>query len=192
MLHSQINSNFKISLFTNSNICSLTNILYFSVTDGVESAEDILKTRFAQMKLETEAFSSIKYVGLHTTNSTTDYEPLQNAIKKELNNTSVRSARKPHLVYNTLRVLNDQFSGEMENFTDILFPDQYFTCPVKCLSCGCRCSNSMGHLREDKPHSSNTRSVLQSFTIYSLINKYFKFLNLYVYVYMYIYIYFFY
>nr|XP_034175309.1 zinc finger FYVE domain-containing protein 1-like [Osmia lignaria]XP_034175310.1 zinc finger FYVE domain-containing protein 1-like [Osmia lignaria]XP_034175311.1 zinc finger FYVE domain-containing protein 1-like [Osmia lignaria] len=129
--------------------------------NGVESAEDILITRFAQMKLETEAYSSIKYVGLHTTNSTTDYEPLQNAIKKELNNTSVRSARKPHLVYNTLRVLNDQFSGEMENFTDILFPDQYFTCPVKCLSCGCRCSNSMGHLREDKPHSSNTRCRYQ-------------------------------
>lgn len=114
------------------------------------------------MKLETEAFSSIKYVGLQTANSTADYEPLQATIKKELNNTTVRSARKPHLVYDTLKVLNDKFSGEIENFSNGLFPDQYFTCPVKCLSCGCRCSNSMGHLREGKPHSSNTRLALQS------------------------------
>lgn len=113
------------------------------------------------MNLETEAFSSIKYVGLQTANSTADYEPLQIAIKKELNNTTVRSAREPHLVYNTLKVLNDKFSGKIENGSSALFPDQYFTCPVKCLSCGCRCSNSMGHLQEGKPHDSNTRSALQ-------------------------------
>ncbi|KAG7198693.1 hypothetical protein KM043_001690 [Ampulex compressa] len=124
--------------------------------NGSESAEDVLRTRFAQMRLETEAFSSIKYVGLQTITSTTDYEPLRVAIETELNNTTVRSARKPYLVYNTLKVLNDKFSGEIENFSNILFPDQYFTCPVKCLSCGCRCCNSMGHLREGKPHSSNT------------------------------------
>ncbi|XP_076243838.1 zinc finger FYVE domain-containing protein 1 [Calliopsis andreniformis] len=129
--------------------------------NGLESAEDILRTRFVQMKLETEAFSSIKYVGLQTANSITDYQPLQVTIKKELNNTTVRSARKPHLVYNTLKILNDKFSGEIENFSNGLFPDQYFTCPVKCLSCGCRCSNSMGHLREGKPHSSNSRCRYQ-------------------------------
>ncbi|XP_076756713.1 zinc finger FYVE domain-containing protein 1 isoform X1 [Xylocopa sonorina] len=129
--------------------------------NGLENAEDILRTRFAQMKLETEAFSSIKYVGIQTTKSTTDYEPLQSAIKKELYNNSVRSARKPHLVYNTLKVLNEKFSGVMENFSNILFPDQYFTCPVKCLSCGSRCSNSMGHLLEGHPHSSSSRCRYQ-------------------------------
>ncbi|XP_076669844.1 zinc finger FYVE domain-containing protein 1 isoform X2 [Andrena cerasifolii] len=129
--------------------------------NGLESAEDLLRTRLAQMNLETEAFSSIKYVGLQTANSTADYEPLQIAIKKELNNTTVRSARKPHLVYNTLKVLNDKFSGKIENGSNALFPDQYFTCPVKCLSCGCRCSNSMGHLEEGKPHDSNTRCRYQ-------------------------------
>lgn len=107
------------------------------------------------MKLETDAFSSIKYVGIQTINSTTNYELLQAAIKKELYNNSVRSARKPQLVYNTLKALNERFSGKMENFSNVLFPDQYFTCPVKCLSCGCRCSNSMGHMLE-KPHSSNS------------------------------------
>ena len=109
------------------------------------------------MRLEIEAFSSIKYVGVQTLNPPTDYEPLHSAIKNELDNTTVRSARKPHLVYNTLKILNDKFSGEIENVSNILFPDQYFTCPVKCQSCGCRCQNSMGHLREGKPHISDTR-----------------------------------
>ncbi|KZC14494.1 PREDICTED: zinc finger FYVE domain-containing protein 1-like [Dufourea novaeangliae] len=129
--------------------------------NGAESAEEILRTRFAQMKLETEAFSSMKYVSLQTANPTADYALLQATIKKELNNTTVRSARQPYLVYNTLKVLNDKFSGEIETYSNSLFPDQYFTCPVKCLSCGCRCSNSMGHLREGIPHSSNTRCRYQ-------------------------------
>ncbi|XP_031835393.1 zinc finger FYVE domain-containing protein 1 isoform X2 [Nomia melanderi] len=129
--------------------------------NGVESTEDILRTRFAEMKLETEAFSSMKYVGLQAANFTPDYEPLYTTIMKELNNTSVRSARPPHIVYNTLRILNDKFSGEIDNYSNSLFPDQYFTCPVKCLSCGCRCSNGMGHLREGKPHHSDTRCRYQ-------------------------------
>ncbi|CAK9798899.1 Zinc finger FYVE domain-containing protein 1 [Anthophora quadrimaculata] len=129
--------------------------------NGLHSAEDVLKTRFAEMKLETDAFNSIKYVGIQTTNFTTDYEPLQTAIKKELYNTTVRSARKLHLIYNMLKVLNEKFSEKMENFSNILFPDQYFTCPAKCLSCGSRCSNRMGHLLEGKPHATNNRCRYQ-------------------------------
>ncbi|XP_058809762.1 zinc finger FYVE domain-containing protein 1-like [Phymastichus coffea] len=122
-----------------------------------ESAEDILRDRFAQMELEIEAFSSIKYVGVETVELPTNYDPLKIAIKNELHNTTVRSARKPHLVYSTLKMLNDKFSGEIENVTNILFPDQYFTCPVKCFSCSSRCENSMGHIREGKPHRSDQR-----------------------------------
>lgn len=132
----------------------------FFVSDGAESAEDILRTRFTQMNLEIDAFSSIKYVGLQTVNGATDYEQLQSAIKAELNNTTVRSARKPHLVYNTFKTLNVKFSSNTESFSNTLFPDQYFTCPVKCLSCGNRCSNNMGHLRQGKPHNINIRLVL--------------------------------
>ncbi|XP_043522178.1 zinc finger FYVE domain-containing protein 1-like isoform X2 [Frieseomelitta varia] len=128
--------------------------------NGLENAEDILRTRFVQMKLETEAFNSIKYVGVQRTNSMTDYELLQTTIKKELANTTVRSTRKPHLVYNTLKILNEKFSGEMEDFS-ILFPDQYFTCPVKCLSCGSRCNSSMGHLLEGKAHTSENKCRYQ-------------------------------
>lgn len=122
-----------------------------------------MRARFAQMSLEIDAFSSIKYIGLQTVNDTTDYEQLRSAIESELNNTTVRSARKSHLVYNTLKSLNDQLSSKTENISNTLFPDQYFTCPVKCLSCDNGCNNSMGHLREGKPHSSNTRLVYKFF-----------------------------
>ncbi|GAB1859712.1 Zinc finger FYVE domain-containing protein 1 [Camponotus japonicus] len=132
----------------------LTNI-------GSESAEDILKAKFTQMNLEIDAFNSIKYVGLQMVNNTTNYEQLRSAIEAELKNTTVRSARKPQLVYNTLKNLNDQFSSEIENLSNTLFPYQYFTCPVKCLSCGNGCNNSMGHLREGKSHSSNARCKFQ-------------------------------
>ncbi|XP_012529894.1 zinc finger FYVE domain-containing protein 1 [Monomorium pharaonis] len=131
------------------------------INNASESAEDILRARFAQMSLEIDAFSSIKYIGLQTVNDTTDYEHLRSAIVSELNNTTVRSARKPHLVYNTLKSLNDQLSDETENVSNTLFPDQYFTCPIKCLSCGNGCNNSMGHFRDGKPHSSNTKCKFQ-------------------------------
>lgn len=131
------------------------------INNGSESAEDILRARFAQMGLKIDAFSSIKYVGLQTVNDTTDYEELRSAIESELNNTTVRSARKPHLVYNILKSLNDQLSSEVENVSNTLFPEQYFTCPVRCLSCDNGCGNSMGHLSEGKPHSSNIKCKFQ-------------------------------
>ncbi|XP_078046739.1 zinc finger FYVE domain-containing protein 1 [Augochlora pura] len=126
--------------------------------DGTETAEDILKKRFAELKLKTEAFSSVKYVGLQATRSTADYEPLYDAIKKEL---AVRCARHPESVYNTLKILNDKSPEEINDYSNCLFSDQCFICPVKCLSCGCRCTNSMGHLREGVPHNSDSRCRYQ-------------------------------
>lgn len=115
------------------------------------------------MNQKIDAFNSIKYIGLQTVNDITDYEQLRSAIMNELANTTVRSARKPHLVYNILKNLNDQLSSETESVSNTLFPDQYFTCPVKCLSCENGCNNSMGHLRDGKPHSSNTRLIVLVF-----------------------------
>ncbi|XP_017879092.1 zinc finger FYVE domain-containing protein 1-like isoform X2 [Ceratina calcarata] len=129
--------------------------------NSLENVEDVLRARFVQLKLETEAFSSIKYVGIHTKNSATNYERLRTAVKRELYNNNIRSPRKPHVVYNTLKVLNETFIGELDNASNVLFPDQYFTCPAKCLSCGSRCCNSMGHL-EGKPHSSNSKCRYQN------------------------------
>lgn len=125
------------------------------------------------MSLEIDAFSSIKYVGLQRVNNATDYEELRSTIATELKNTTVRSARKPLLVYNMLKNLNDEFSSETESFSSTLFPEQYFVCPVKCLSCDNGCTNSIGHLREGKPHNSNSRLVL-SYT--NVIDAYDRFI----------------
>lgn len=124
--------------------------------DELESAEDILKTKCIQMSIGIDAFNSIQYVGLQTVNNVVNYEQLRSAIETELNNT-VRSARKADLVYNALRNLDEYFSNKTGNFSDTLLPEQYFTCPFKCLLSDSRCNNSMGHVREGKRHSSNTR-----------------------------------
>lgn len=51
------------------------------------------------------------------------------------------------------QILNEKFSGEIEDVSyEIMFPDQYFTCPVTCLSCEQRCTRSMGHLNDNLSH----------------------------------------
>jgi len=142
----------KFIIHNNSNIIIIPIVLD-------KSAEDILKMKFKQMSLEIDAFSSIKYVGLQTVKNAMNYEQLRMAIETELNDTTIRSARKPYLVYNILKSLSNQSSSEANNFSNTLFPDQYYTCLVKCLSCGSRCNKNMGHIREGKPHSTNTRFV---------------------------------
>jgi len=128
---------------------------------STESAEDYLRKRFAHSKLEIEAFSSLRYVGIQTLSGATDFSPLRSAVQSELENTTVRSPRQPQVVYHTLKDLNDKFSGEIENISAVLFPDQYFTCPVKCLSCERRCNGSMGHLKEGLRHSCAQRCRYQ-------------------------------
>ncbi|XP_020292298.1 zinc finger FYVE domain-containing protein 1-like isoform X2 [Pseudomyrmex gracilis] len=125
-----------------------------------ETAEDILKAKFKMMNLTIDAFSSIKYVGLQTMNNATDYTQVRAAIKMELDNNLVRSARKPYLVYKALKSLH-KLRDEMENLSLGSFPQQYFTCLVKCLSCDAGCINSMGHLSEGKPHTSNASCKFQ-------------------------------
>lgn len=63
----------------------------------------MLRNRFAEMKLEMEAFSSLRYIGVQTSLET-DFSVLQQAVKNELENTTVRSPRQPAVVYQTLKV----------------------------------------------------------------------------------------
>ncbi|XP_014219766.1 zinc finger FYVE domain-containing protein 1 [Copidosoma floridanum] len=127
------------------------------VNNGVRSCEDIIRERFAQAELHIEAFSSIKYVGVQTQKLPTNFRSLRGAIKQELRNTTVRSARTPDIVYLTLKNLNDKFSGNIDQNHNV-FLDQYFTCTVKCLSCESRCQKSMGH---EKPHLCETKCRFQ-------------------------------
>lgn len=69
-----------------------------------ESAEDILRTSFAQLQLDVDAFSSLKYIGIQTKDVATVFTELKNAVQLELDNTTVRSARNPKFIYLTLKV----------------------------------------------------------------------------------------
>ncbi|XP_063697419.1 zinc finger FYVE domain-containing protein 1-like [Culicoides brevitarsis] len=126
-----------------------TKILESSVE---KSAEEILRERFAQMSLTLEAFSSIKYVGIQTNNQKTDYTSLINAIKSEIENTTVRSPRQPGVIFQAIKALNLKFSGEIKDQPMNVFPEQYFTCGAECESCGGRCERSMGHVATGEPH----------------------------------------
>lgn len=69
-----------------------------------ESPEDVLRNRFAEMKLEMEAFSSLRYIGVQTKSLETNFSELKQAVKRELENTTVRSPRQPAIVFQTLKV----------------------------------------------------------------------------------------
>jgi len=128
---------------------------------GRENAEDVIRGRFAQYGLEMDAFSSVRYIGTQTVSPPTNFRELRAAITAELENTTVRSPRSPQLVFTTLKILNDKFSGRLDNKGPPLFPDQYFTCPAVCLSCERRCDLSMGHLGENQPHTNNHKCRFQ-------------------------------
>lgn len=121
--------------------------------DEGKTEEDILRERFAKLKLDLTAFSSLRYVGVRTNMPPTNYGPLVMALKHELKNTTVRSPRQPKLVYETLVALNRKFNGELSSVPNNTFPEQYFTCTTFCKSCDARCQLSMGHLQLKEDHA---------------------------------------
>ncbi|XP_055639521.1 zinc finger FYVE domain-containing protein 1-like isoform X2 [Toxorhynchites rutilus septentrionalis] len=120
--------------------------------DEGKKEEDILRERFAKMKLELTAFSSLRYVGVRTNKHPTNFEQLRMALERELNNTTVRSPRQPKVVFETLEALNQKFNGELSSVPHNTFPEQYFTCTTFCKSCEARCQLSMGHLSAGEDH----------------------------------------
>lgn len=69
-----------------------------------ESTEDLIRSSFARMKLDIDAFSSLRYIGIQTQIPPTSFSELRDAVTQELNNTTVRSARSPQIVFVTLNV----------------------------------------------------------------------------------------
>lgn len=118
-----------------------------------ESAEDKLRQGFARLNIETNAFSSLRYVGIKTPNDhSTDFSKIIAAIQMEIENTAVRSPRQPSVVYKAMKALNLKFSGEIVEKAINPFPEQYFTCTVHCESCSRRCQRSMGHVVDGENH----------------------------------------
>lgn len=121
------------------------------------SAVEVLQQRFAALKKSVPAYAGLQYVGTKTPpNASTDFKPLQKLVFSLLRNNSVRSPRSLKVVLKTLQVLQDKFSGEISEEALPAFPDEYFTCSTRCLSCMVRCGSSMNHEKAGIPHSCTT------------------------------------
>lgn len=70
-----------------------------------KSPEDILRERFTEMNINLEAFSSLRYVGIQTKQMPTDYSVIRKALALELENTAVRSARPPEVIFKAIDVI---------------------------------------------------------------------------------------
>lgn len=136
-----------------------TEVLKENGVGGTE--EDFLRESFAKLKLELQAFSSLRYVGVQTKRPPTNYEPLKMALEKELKNTTVRSPRQPKVIFETLLALNRTYNGELSALPINTFPEQYFTCTMTCKSCKARCQLSMGHLTASEDHKSSMPCTYQ-------------------------------
>uniref|UniRef100_A0A1A8FT93 FYVE-type domain-containing protein n=3 Tax=Nothobranchius TaxID=28779 RepID=A0A1A8FT93_9TELE len=123
--------------------------------EGAGHADTLLQRRFHDLGLETEAFSSIQYVGTQTITPPTNYSGLLEAVEQQVKNTHTRSPRQPGIVFQALEALSERFCGELSDDKMTLcsfFPDEYFTCSSVCLSCNIRCKKGMNHLRDRVPH----------------------------------------
>lgn len=67
-----------------------------------------MRSKFSQLRLDMEAFSSLKYIGIQTAIPPTSFKELQDAVICELENTTVRSSRKARIVFLTLKVWHIQ------------------------------------------------------------------------------------
>ncbi|KAG1708463.1 Zinc finger FYVE domain-containing protein 1 [Nymphon striatum] len=123
--------------------------------------EEILKYRFKELGYIIDAFSALEYIGTQTTTPPTNFSGLFNAVKRHLDNSTVRSARKASVLYQALKVFNDKFCGDIDKTVPSMFPDQYFTCSSKCLSCHSRCQNGMNHMQDGILHDCNAKCGYQ-------------------------------
>lgn len=68
-----------------------------------------MKYRFKELGYTIDAFSALEYVGTQTRKLPTDFLGLLSSVQKHLNNSSVRSARKPAVLYQALKVLPEKY-----------------------------------------------------------------------------------
>jgi len=122
-----------------------------------KTPEDILRENFLNIGRNPSAFSSISYVGTQTQSQPTSFSTLLKEVQIHLKNSSVRSPRSVSVIFNALVHLNEKFGEDVNGALPNCFPDEYFTCSSKCLSCGVRCESSMSHEQEDKPHLTSER-----------------------------------
>lgn len=127
-----------------------------------QSAEDILRSTFADLDLNCDSFSFLKYIGVKTTvNTRTSFERLKAEIHKQLESTEVRSPRDAKYIYLMLKSLNEKFQSPISDSNHQQYLSQFFTCPDKCQSCKVGCSLSMGHKEDGEAHFSDSPCKFQ-------------------------------
>lgn len=136
-----------------------TNTRVLGEDNGGKPAESDLLDKFQQLDCHMY-FKDLKYIGTRTKGNKTDFKKFQAELQQQLENKSHRAARRPEVVYTTLKNLNDKFSGEIEKPVYGTFPDQMFTCSVKCLCCGESCCLSMNH-KSNQSHNTDKRCKYQ-------------------------------
>ena len=130
------------------------------IASGKKSAESQLWDRFSQLDCSFH-FKDLHYVGVQTIKMPTDFTPLKKVLETVLADRTNRASRQSSVVYLTLKNLNERFSGHLDRPEYGTFPDQIFSCPVKCLSCGDSCTKSMNHCTDNEGHETDKRCTFQ-------------------------------
>ncbi|XP_030767171.1 zinc finger FYVE domain-containing protein 1-like isoform X2 [Sitophilus oryzae] len=121
-----------------------------------QSAEDILRATFADLDLNCDSFSFLKYIGVKKpANGRTPFDRLKFALNKELESTEVRSPRDAKYIYLMLKSINEKYLLPIHDTSPHLYLSQFFTCPEKCQSCHSACTLSMGHQDDGEAHATN-------------------------------------
>lgn len=68
------------------------------------------------MNIDLEAFSSLRYIGIQTQQPPTDYNSIRNAVNSEIENTAVRSARQPDVIFRAIDVSIYNAARALSNF----------------------------------------------------------------------------
>lgn len=97
-----------------------------------ESPESVIKEKFADMKLNIDAFNSLNYIGIRTSHPPTDYNPLKSILRKTIetiDEEKLRPMRTFRSIYEALVMLNEKFSGSIGG-AHYTFHELHFTCDM--------------------------------------------------------------
>mmetsp|Transcript_14750 Transcript_14750/g.22931 ORF Transcript_14750/g.22931 Transcript_14750/m.22931 type:complete len:564 (-) Transcript_14750:617-2308(-) len=99
-----------------------------------------------------ECYSDVQYIG-YRQSGVTDFTALQAAVRKRLDQESVRLHRPVRIIHRQLEALNKKFAGELSPSPVWgVLPDNFFRCPRRCFSCGVQCVETVGHEVDKIPH----------------------------------------
>lgn len=124
-------------------------------------ADAVLRDLFAKHNYPVDAFNEVCYVGTKTMKPPTDFSGFRNFLLARLHDNSIRAARNPSVMFQSLKALNEKFNGEIEKVQLDTFPDKYFTCVATCLACGAKCTKTMNHDTEVESHDAGRDACCQ-------------------------------